>query len=209
MINETFFGGLKIASVQWSLSRAQTDTRTRGGSVIRVGIGAPLWIGAATLSPAYHRDAGEIEALLAELTEPGRFILAHDPRYDGPAFDPTSSILGNATPTIHTLNADNRRMRVQGLPGGYQLRIGDYLGFQYGSNPTRYALHRLTSAATASGAGLTPLFSVTPHIRPGAAVGAAVSLVRPSCKCLISADYGNGAPLITQGAQITLIQTLR
>lgn len=208
-INETFFGGLKVASVQWSLSRAQTDTRTRGGEMIRVGSGASLWQGSATLAPAYHRDAAATEALLAELTGPGQSILAYDPRYNGPSYDPTGAILGASTPTIDTLNADNRRMRVTGLPASYELRVGDYIGWQYGSNPTRYALHRVTSAATANSTGRTPLFSVTPHIRPGAVVGAAVALTRPVCKCLITADYGAGAPLITQGARIGLMQTLR
>lgn len=207
--NTTFFGGLKVASVQWSLSRATKDTRTRGGSVIRAEQGAALWTGSATLVPGYHAGQGEIEALLAELTAAGQFILAYDPRYNGPRMDPGGVILGNATPTIHTLDADNRRMRVTGLPAGYVLSVGDYLGFTYGSNPTRYALHRITSAATASGAGLTPLFSVTPHIRPGAAVAGAVTLLRPACKCLITAEYGAGAPRITSGATIGLIQTLR
>lgn len=209
MINETFFGGLKIASVQWSLSRVTKDTRTRGGAVIRSENGAALWTGTATLAPGYHADQGETEALLAELTGAGQFVLAYDPRYNGPKADPGGAILGASTPTIHTLDADNRRMRIQGLPSGYVLSAGDYLGFEYGSNPTRYALHRLTSAATASIGGLTPFFSVTPHIRPGAAVEAAVALMRPVCKCLVTADYGTGAPLITQGAQIGLQQVLR
>ena len=207
MINTTFFGGLKIASVQWQLSRANLDTRTRGGAVIRSGIGAPLWTGTATLAPGYHADLAAVEALLAELTAPGRFVLAYDPRHNGPKADPGGAILGGASPTIHTLDGDNRRMRIGGLPSGYVLSVGDYLGFQYGS-PARYALHRVTSAATASG-GVTPLFSVAPNIRPGATTGAAVTLVRPVCKCLISAEYGAGRPLITSGAEIGLIQTLR
>ena len=209
MINETFFGGRKIASVQWSLALAMAETTTRGGAVIRTGIGAALWTGRASLAPAYHRDAAAVEALLAELTQPGQSVLAYDPRYNGPRMDPAGVILGAATPTIHTLNPDNRRMRVAGLPAGYVLSAGDYIGWQYGANPVRYALHRVTGAATASGAGLTPLFSVTPHIRTGASVGAAVALVRPVCKCLVSAEYGSGAPLVTQGTQISLIQTLR
>lgn len=209
MINETFFGGLKVASVQWSLQSAMSETTTRGGAVIRTGIGAALWTGRATLAPAYHRDAAAVEALLAELTQPGRSILAHDPRYNGPRLDPTGAILGASAPIVHALNADNRRLRVNGLPSGYVLSVGDYIGWQYGSNPVRYALHRVTSAATASGAGLTPLFSVTPNIRPGVTIGAAVAFVQPICKCLISARYGIGVPLVTQGAEITLIQTLR
>lgn len=209
MINTTFFSTLKVASVQWSLPPAMAETTTRGGEVIRTGIGAPLWRGSVALWQQYHRDVAEVEALLAELTQPGQSILAYDPRYTGPRMDPGGAILGAASPTIHTLNPDNRRLRVAGLPGGYVLSVGDYIGWQYGANPVRYALHRITSAATASGAGLTPLFSVTPHIRPGAAVGAAVALVRPVCKCLVNVDYGVGSRIFTRDTQISLIQTLR
>ena len=209
MIDTTLFPALKVAASKFSLSVNYTQGVTRGGEVIRVGVGARLWAGTVSVAPAYYHQLAALEALLAESDAAGRFILAYDARFDGPRLDPTGAILGAATPTIHTLDADSRRMRVTGLPAGYQLRTGDYIGWQYGSGPVRYALHRLTSDADASGAGLTPLFSVVPHIRPGAAVGAAVSLVRPVCKCVISADYGAGSRLISQGPQITLTQTLR
>jgi hypothetical protein len=208
-LDTTFFGGLRIASVQWSLNRALSENTLRDGTVIANQVGTPKWMGAATLSPAYHADLAEVEALLAKLTAPGEYVLAHDPRYSGPKADPGGVTLGAATPTIHTLNADNKRLRVTGLPSGYVLSPGDYIGWTYLSNPTRYALHRLVTGATASGAGLTPLFEVTPHIAPGVTTGAAVTLVRPAAKCLIRAQYGAGVPLITNGGQIELIQTTR
>lgn len=217
MVDTTFFGGLKIASVQWSLNRAQSTNQLRGGDVIKNQVGAPLWQGMATLAPAYHADLAETEAMLAKLTAPSEFFLAYDPRYNGPKADPAGAILGvgsgpssTTAPTIHTLNADNKRLRVTGLPAGYVLSAGDYIGWTYLSNPTRYALHRLVTGATASAAGLTPLFEVVPHIRPGVTVGADVELIRPAAKCIIaSADYGAGVPLITNGAQIQIMQTLR
>lgn len=41
-------------------------------------------------------------------------------------------------------------------------------------------LHQVMEAAVAV-AGLTPLFEVRPHIWPGVATGAAVSISRPAC----------------------------
>ena len=205
-----FFGGIKVAAVEWSLSRDVSVTRLRDGSAIPIERGAALWQGKVTLAPAYHRNMAEVEARLAKLTGAGEFLLAYDPRHNGPRMDPGGVILGSATPTIHTLNSDNRQMRVTGLPASYVLSAGDWIGWQYGSNPTRYALHRLVTGATASLAGLTPLFEVTPRIRPGVATGAAVTLIRPPIKALIrDAAYGQGVPLITHGPSFDIIQTLR
>ena len=206
----TFFGGLKVAAVEWSLSRDVSATRLRDGSVIPTERGAALWQGQVTLAPAYHDDAAATEARLAKLTGAGQFLLAYDPRHNGPRMDPGGVILDTATPTIHTLHSDGRQMRVNGLPGSYALMAGDWIGWTYGSNPVRYALHRLVTDATASLAGLTPLFEVVPAIRPGSTTGIAVSLIRPPIKALIrDARYGHGAPLITQGASFDIIQTLR
>lgn len=206
----TFFGGLKVAAVEWSLSRDVSTTRLRDGTVIPIERGAALWQGKVTLAPAYHRNMAEVEARLAKLIGAGQFLLAYDPRHNGPRMDPGGVILGAASPTIHTLHASGDQMRVNGLPGGYVLSAGDWIGWTYGSNPTRYALHRLVTGATASLAGLTPLFEVTPRIRPGVATGAAVVLIRPPIKALIrDAAYGQGVPLITQGPSFDIIQTLR
>lgn len=209
-VDASFFGGLRVSSVEWSLSRATSHTRLHDGTVIPIERGAPLWRGVVTLADAYHRRAAEIEARLAKLTGAGQFFLAHDPRYRGPQMDRDGLILGGATPTIHTLDPDGRRLRVTGLPGGYSLSPGDWIGWTYGENPTRYALHRLVTGATASAGGLTPLFEVVPAIRPGASVGAAVALVKPQAKALVvSAEYGRGRALITDGATFEITQTLR
>ena len=210
MTDTVFFGGIKKATAKLWLSDPQEVNRLADGSVLKASLGAALWQGELSLIPGYHVDQGAIEVRLAKLLRAGQTFLAYDTRYDGPAADPDGSILGVSTPTIHTLDADNRRIRIQGCPPGYQLSVGDWIGWTYGSNPVRYALHRIETDATASGAGLTPLFAVEPFIRPGVTVGAAVTLVRPPMKAVITqADYGAGRPLITEGASISFIQTLR
>lgn len=210
MTDSTFFGGLKVASVTFAPSIPTEQTRLADGSVVKASLGATLWQGTAQLAPSTHADAAEVEAKLAKLMRPGETFFAYDPRYNGPRSDPGGVILGAATPTIHTLDADNRRLRVTGLHAGYVLSVGDYIGWQYGSSPTRYALHRVETAATADGAGLTPLFAVEPHIRPGVAVSAAVALVRPRIKAqLLSVAYGQGVPVVTSGVSLSFTQTLR
>jgi hypothetical protein len=210
MTDATFWGLLKLSSARWFLNDPQEVTRFADGSIISQSLGAALWQGEAQLSPAYHSSAAELEARLAKLSGPGQSFFAYDPRYNGPKGDPGGVVLGASTPTIHTLDADNKRLRVAGLPAGYALSAGDYIGWQYGSNPTRYALHRLVTGATADGAGLTPLFEVYPHIRPGVITTTAVSLVRPVIKArVLSSGYGAGVPLITQGSTFQFTQVLR
>lgn len=210
MPDSTFYATLKVAGQGFRLSEAKAMTRLAGGDVIPSKVGASLWTGQASIALDYHADAGAHEVALARLDRPGETFLVHDKRHDGPRADPGGVTLGSATPTIHTLNADNRRLRVTGLPAGYVLSVGDWIGWQYGSNPVRYALHRIETAATASAGGLTPLFAVEPFIRPGVVATAAVALVRPACKAIITEiNYGNGAPLFTSGASFSWTQTLR
>ena len=208
ILDTDLFASLPIAKVQWDLVEAATDTQTRGGETIMVGFGQPLWRCVVTLKTLPPRQIARVEAIVADLTLPGRFVLAHDPRHCGPLADPGGVILGGAAPVIHTLNADNRRMRVSGLPAGYALHAGDYIGAQYGSDPVRYAMHRLVSDAVASGGGLTGLFAVTPGIRPGLAVGAPVTLVRPQIKCVLRKRMAAARALV-EGAELTFTQTLR
>ena len=210
MTDTVFFGGIKKAAAKLWLSDPQEVNRLADGSVLKASLGAALWRGELSMQSARHTDQSAVEVKLAKLMRAGQTFLAYDTRYNGPAADPEGVILGSATPTIHTLDADNRRMRIQGLPAGYELSEGDLLGFIYGSNPVRYAHHKIETAATASGAGLTPLFAVEPFIRPGVTVGAAVTLVLPPIKAVMTeADYGSGRPLITEGATFSFIQTLR
>jgi len=206
----TFFDCLPYASTSFSLSEPVQTARLGDGSIIKGSLGAALWRGEMRLHAAKHPNLAETEARLAKLMRPGQFFLAYDSRFNGPAADVGGVILGSSTPVIHTVAANNREMRVSGLPSGYVLTAGDYIGWQYGS-PARYGLHRLVTGATASGAGLTPLFEVAPFIRPGVVVGStAVVLVRPPIKAVLeSSDYGSGAPRITQGASLRFIQTLR
>lgn len=107
-----------------------------------------------------------------------RFEL-YNPLAKYPQYDPTGSILGAGNPVIASLNVNNKEMTISGLPAGYVLTIGDMISFGYGSSPTRRALHRIMTTVTANGSGVTPSFEVRPHIRTGAAVAAAVQLIKP------------------------------
>jgi hypothetical protein len=206
-----FLGALRVEEVTFRLSHPQEHTRLGDGTVISASIGASLWTGTIRLAQANHPRHAHMEALIALMDQPGATFLCHDPRYMGPASDPSGATLGSRTVTIHSVASNMRELRLTGLPSGYALSAGDMLGFQYGSNPVRYALHRIVVGGTASSTGLTPLMEVVPTLRPGAVAGLTVSLIRPACKARLLPEptYGAGRQALSRGASFDFIQTLR
>lgn len=205
-----FYGALRIASQTFVLNVPSGISRLANGQSIPYANGASYWRGSVGLAQAYHADTDH-EVDLMRLSRPGETFLVFDTRFNGPRADPGGVILGVATPVIHTLDADNRRMRVSGLPAGYVLSKGDPVGWHYGASPVRYAYHRLAETVEASGAGLTPLVAVEPHIRPGSVTGTPIELVRPVCRARIaSASFGQAVRRIwTEGTTFEWEETLR
>lgn len=206
-----FLGMLRVEEVTFRLSHPQEHTRLGDGTVISASLGASLWTGTIRLAQANHPRHAQMEALIALMDQPGATFLCHDPRYVGPASDPSGSLLGSRTVTIHSVASNTREMRLTGLPSGYVLSAGDMLGFQYGANPVRCALHRIVVGGVASSGGLTPLMEVVPTLRPGAVAGLTVSLIRPACKVRLLPEptYGAGRQALSRGASFDFIQTLR
>lgn len=202
---------LRVASVQFHDPVQQEHSGLGGGQVIRADIAPQLWRGTMALAPSRHADAQAVEAMLSRLSAQGTTFFAYDPRRVGPREDPDGSGLSGFSPEIASLAGNNREMSIQGLPVDYALLPGDMLSFEYiSAGLTNYGLHRVVTGATAGATGITPLFEVTPAIRPGAATGAAVELVRPYCEAkLLEASYGHGRPVITQGAEFDIVQVLR
>ncbi len=206
-----FLGALRVEEVTFRLSHPQEHTRLGDGTVISASLGASLWTGTIRLAQANHPQHAAMEALIGLMDQPGATFLCHDPRYLGPASDPTGAILGSRTVTIHSVASSLRELQLTGLPSGYALSAGDMLGFPYGANPVRYALHRIVFGGTASSGGLTPMLEVIPNLRAGAVAGLTVQLIRPACKARLLPEptYGSGRQALSRGASFDFIQTLR
>ena len=206
-----FLGALRVEEVTFRLSHPQEHTRLGDGTVISASLGASLWTGTIRLAQANHPRHAQMEALIGLMDQPGASFLCHDPRQIAPASDPTGVILGSRTVTIHSVAGNMRELRLTGLPAGYVLSAGDMLGFQYGTNPVRYAIHRVVIGGTASSSGLTPMLELVPNLRPGAAAGLTVSLIRPACKARLLPEptYGSGRQALSRGANFDFIQTFR
>jgi hypothetical protein len=200
-----FADTLKISSVTWRLREFTETSGTALGQVITQVMAPAKWQASVALAAGYHADVNRIVALCEAIGATGTFRL-YNPMAEFPAADPTGALLGSATPSIEIVGADFKSLRVRSLPPFYELRAGDMLQVTSGA---RSMLLRVAEDATASAAGLTPIFEVRPHLRSWVAQGQAVTLARPSAKMMFapgSFDPGSGAPLIASGVTFDAIE---
>lgn len=206
-----FIALLMVGEIGFDAPSQIEQNGTAGGEEMTAELGPMLWTGEVTLGTMLQAEAAVPEVLLDILRPSGRTFYAYDTRRPAPLADPTGAILGAATPTIASLNVNNRDISLTGLPVGYVLTRGDYLAFTYAT--TRRALHRVVAASiAANGSGVTAQFEVTPMIRPGATVGAAVLLIKADCKAVLdraSVNKGKTSQTVNRGMTFRFKQTLR
>lgn len=156
----------------------QQTSGQAGGQIRVANVRAPLWHLSLTCPAIDRDDADAIHAVIGGMGGSVGTFFAYDLRRAGPKADPTGSVLGSSTVQINSLGSDGISLSLKGLPNGYVLTRGDYVGFVYSS--TKRALHQIVDASvTANGSGVTAAFQVHPAIRQGAANNNAVTLVRP------------------------------
>lgn len=165
----------------WPLNR-QELSRTAGGTTQAKDLGPPLWRASFTTAPARRNDAAAIEAALISLNGSAGSFLAHDVRRP---FPKAHSAGFSGTVSISALYADDAyAVQLTTPEGGLTLSAGDYIGFDYGARPSR-ALHMIQETKVLSAPGAVRKFQVWPAIRPGALVGAAVTVNRPPCEMIL------------------------
>lgn len=208
-----FYDLIQIGESEFYLSNPREVNRMAGGAQVSASLGDAIWRGRFALPRSNDRArSAQRDALVSVLDRAGASFLAYDRTKPYPAADPDGSLLGAAVPRIGGFDApDARLLSLVDLPGEYQLSGGDLIGWQYGASPLRYALHRIVSDVQASEGGATGLFEVTPFIAPGAAVGTAVTLIRPVIKAVLEPEpsYGLHRSGGSEGAEISFVQTMR
>ncbi|QMV02569.1 hypothetical protein GHV40_14250 [Devosia sp. D6-9] len=110
---------------------------------------------------------------------------------------PTGEAFDGVSSEIHTLGANNKSLRVTGLPQGFRFSIGDMI--QITTATGRKYLFRVDETAMADSFGLTTTFEVRPHFPVGVSIGDTVSVKRPGVPMVLmpgsissSADPRNG-----------------
>lgn len=208
-----FMRKLTFSAFMMSAPTQRQVTGLAGGDILSAELAPALWRGEATVSPMPYDLAAEIAGVLDHLRVPGNAFRVYHPRRDGPAYDPDASIVSGLSPTISAWDTANSTITIAGLTNGYVISPGDMISWEYGSNPTRYALHRFTEGATVSG-GTTGALQVFPQIRGTIAGGTAVEFNQPYCKAiLVPGGVSDGAfdavSMHTNGVKFQFMQTLR
>jgi len=205
-----FWSPLRIASLSLKLPAAAEISRTAGGEIIVAELGARLWTARVTLAPIGIENAAALQVKLRLLQRAGASLFVSPRIGDCPARDP-NGVIAASNVTIADLPAGNQTMSLAGLPAGYALSAGDYLSFNYGNPPLR-AFHQLVGDARADAAGIVPAFEIVPQLRPGATIGAPVTLVKPAFQALfVPGSLNEGVMQGTRlsGISFDLIQTLK
>ncbi len=205
-----WFAALPIGAMQLDPVEHVVADMTGKGEWISDDVAPMLWQGEVTLGKMLAQEAAHASVMMDLIRPAGRMFWIYDTRRPAPKADPMGSILGSAAPFISTLAASRREMALSGLPAGYVLTRGDYLGFTYGGG--RQALHRVASATVvANGSGVTPLFEVSTLIQPGAALTTPVQLIKPAIPVMRipgTVKTGTTRSTVTEGFTFQFVQTL-
>ena len=201
---------LRMSSIQMRLVEDQQISGLGGGKVIVADLSPKYWEFEVSLINMENAEARKVQAVIEALDGGLRDFYLWDQRAAYPIADPKGSILGASTVQINSLNINNVEMTLKGLPSGYTLSPGDMLHFDFGM-PVKRALHRIVVGGVASGAGISPSLVVRPHILPGAAEDAVVTLIRPSARVKMlpgSFNPGTARQMMTTGMGFKCRQVL-
>ena len=183
MASTDLMSALVVSGVTFMPSYGQETSGQAGGQIRVKDLRSPLWHMKADCSMLTLQQLRVVRALVGGLGGSLGSFYAWDPAAQFPAADPDGSILGASNVQIGGLGTTAKNLLLKGLPAGYVLTVGDMLAYDYG---TSRALHQVvTPQVVASGAGVTPEFEIHPPRRQGAAVNAAVTLVRAAAEMRI------------------------
>jgi hypothetical protein len=178
------FDRLARIEATFDLGEAMLANVTGGGEVITSTHGTRLWRGRITGRGQAFIDLDAMTARVDLVRQAGASFLVTPSHRDGPQADPLATILGAATPEVTTVHANSRDVTISGLPAAYVLTEGDLVSFTYLASPTRFALHKIVTGATANGSGVATV-ELMPPLRPGHSVPFTLRLDRPRCKAVI------------------------
>lgn len=207
-----FWDLLPISTVAMDCAPQLEMSGTGAGQQLTRELAPALWRGTVTLGNLTPAEAADALALLDLARQSGASFLATNLLRPYPAADPDAMILGPTAPTVQSIGATRRDMRITGLPARYVLTRGDLIGISWGASPVRYGIHRIVVGGIADPAGLTGWIEVAPALPAGLVSASAVALSRPAFKAMLvpgSVRAGTQRRGLVEGAAFDLIQTLR
>lgn len=172
---------LPIETVTWSLDEGQELSELGSGEVLAHDLRPRLWMAVCSTIAADIETIEGLRGRLNALDGATNAFYLHDPRRPFPATDPTGALLGAATVTIQSIEANRKELTLEGLPAGFVLPQGTMLSVTDG-DPARTALLQLAAEVTATGGGVAGPVELRPHVRPWISADQAVTLIRPVAK---------------------------
>lgn len=173
---------MPVESSTFILQRQREFSRAASGTVYKKDLGPALWTATVQSVPITHEVAEQVGALIDSAEDQMAPFYVWNPRMSSPQLDRFGVILGSRTPQIAAVNADTKRVQIKGLPVGYTLTRGDRWSTDTVA-ASKHAMFRVVDAlVVADGTGTTPLFEVSPYIRPGLLLAAndPVQLIKPT-----------------------------
>ncbi|RMD93361.1 MAG: hypothetical protein D6811_05145, partial [Alphaproteobacteria bacterium] len=176
-----WFDQLRVTRVTWSLPASGDVVEVQGGTVQIVTRTTRQWEAELQFSVAAVEDARATEALLDIVGAPDTAVEVKPAPWSAPAYDPTGSLITGYSPTVSAIGTDGQSITLSGMPAGYVLAPGDFIGVSdadvTGDRMNR--LYRCRSTATADGTGTIGPITVSPLIDTMVEVGQPVTIKNP------------------------------
>lgn len=204
-----FFANLRITSLAFDLGEnVEGGDETGKGEILTHAVGERLWGGEIHVAADTPRLQEKLKGKLDHLRNSGGSFLIGNPGFKFPENDPDGSILGASQVAVHSVDANNREMRLSGAPTGYAISDGDHISIEHAGTHSYY---RVVSDSLFTGSpAVTSLIEVQPFIHGLVAFGATVRLVRPVLKAVyVPGSFKGGVrvPGISQGISFRWRQT--
>lgn len=183
--------------------RPARSNQMRGRRTERLLQGAPYWIASYQTVHVTYEDFGLMDAFRMQMDGGGVFRaydpmrarpIAHD-KHDGKPLSGTKASGGafnGQAALVEIISAT--KVRVGGLPAGFQMSVGDYLSFIMATLVV--SLHRVTVAAAADSSGVVTLDILHPLDTQHFTTASVVHFEKPFCLMQVDpASWGMGKPV--------------
>lgn len=186
------------------------QSQTVGGQVLTSQVGPRLWTGSISITQHSHVRNREAAAMLANIQNPNTQFLFSPPEGMYPAFDPTGSKLGAASP-IMPAPLTGYLIYISGLPNGYTLTAGDYVSYVHGGV---HRIHQIAKTKVANPGGVLTGFEIVNPITAGnvPANNTSIKLIKPTITVqFVPGSMSGGNVLLDriEGISFSFIQSVK
>jgi len=206
-----------IAQVSFEPQRIDYGAPEASGRQGGVQAGWPLWGALYQIDRSDPQSADEWRAFLARLRGRIRRFYAWDTTRPLPlayAFGLPAGFDGAASDWSQSIDADgDAQLTLEGLPAGFEISLGDYVGFKWGSGFERRTMARAVLPATANGSGTAAVTVEPPLDTALVPTDATAHFDQPRCVMQLVPDNSELGPIVEAGVlaggTIAAIQDLR